>query len=99
MQDCGVVNRTIQAAGCKECACFICQVAVQGAAQSQDVNGFLFRAVEEVVLDGSGDRTSSVFKLSTLQENTRNKSSVKLYNVKKTRAKTLNAKIKTHSGY
>lgn len=59
--ECGVVNRTIQAAGCEKSSCFICQVTVQGAAQSQDVNGFLFRAVKEVVLNGSGDRASAVF--------------------------------------
>lgn len=65
-QDC-FVSRTVQAAGREEGSSFICQVTVEGAAQSQDVNGFLFRGVKEVVLDGSGDRTSSVFQLSTLQ--------------------------------
>ncbi len=73
----GVVNRTIQAAGCEEGSCLICQVTVQGAAQSQDVNCFLFRAVKEVVLNGSGDRASSVFQLSTLQkEKTKSKQNI-----------------------
>jgi len=59
--ECGIVNRTIKAAGCEEGSCFICQVTVEGAAQSQDVNGFLFRTVKEVVLNGSGDRASAIF--------------------------------------
>lgn len=52
---------TVKTGSGEERPSFVGQVAVEGGAQPQDVYGFLFRGVEEVVLDGPRDRSSSIF--------------------------------------
>lgn len=70
--------RTIEAACGEQGAGLVGQVAVQSAAQPQDVYGLLLGAVEEVVLDGPGDGASAIFQLSALSRiNHNNKTKTK----------------------
>lgn len=58
---------TVEAAGSEQGPGLVGQVTVQGAAQTQDVDGLLLRAVKEVVLDGPGNGTGAIFQLPSLE--------------------------------
>ena len=58
---------TVKTGGGEQRPGLVSQVAVQGGAQPQDVDGFLLGAVEEVVLDGARHRARPVLQLSHLE--------------------------------